>query len=361
MLRPSPPQLLSSGHNYAWLSWAPPPRGKRVSHYRVHQRAPGGSTLELTLETADASTYTRIDGLLAGGEYQFAVEAVQHGGARALSELGPSIMLGHAPDVLLVAGRLPLSAEEANLERHLEGMGLAVHAAAAHSLDPHTGSPEELLRPWSRGLKERSSAHAARLLIVTASCPVHLLKSWWLRAGEGEGMSAGAGAAVDMTPANGPGRLQRASWWLPALVLHPEGWPVLGMARATGLAKSAWIDLPLSAHPLTAALGAGRAPIYKRAGLMSHAATHPTAVVTGRTVGREGEAEAVVFGYERSGDRVHRMVGFGIGTDGIGELSADGRALLSAAVRWAMGAGAGELGAIPTRWRVVRQPDRNPP
>ena len=202
-----------------------------------------------------------------------------------------------------------------------------------------------LFRPWLQGhVHSGMPSTAARLLVVLPSCSPSLLRSWWLKANDG---ADGAGV--------GPDRLQRASWWVPTIVLNPQGWVALGMARSGGQQLGAWLDLSTSAHPLTANLGGGRMPIYTHAGLLHHATPHPEALVvasslpakrvgggvTRETTARSRAAGAVLFGYDVGGLRRHRMVGFGIPSEGVNRLTPDGRAILSASVRWTMGVAEG--------------------
>eukprot|EP00966_Prymnesium_polylepis_P209521 4853545-Prymnesium_polylepis.1 len=304
----------------------------------------GTAALRLAMpRTPDSNTYTRIDGLRAGGEYRFAVQAVELGSAGALSELGAVVTTARVPDVLLVAGRRPLSENEQELQRHLQGMGLMVHVTLDHELVPHGSASERHFRPWSASA---GSSATARLMVALPSCSAAVMRSWWATSTAGRTASVAVSPTAAVTATAGSARgAAHVTAHLPCLVLDSTNWASLGLAVEADSMHDAWAELVVGRHPLAAGLGGGRVALYRRASAIQIARPLPSALVVADVGGsnsldRSQRSEwqrgsrgnsAVLFGYERGVLGAHRAVGFGIGSAGVGALSADGLALLTAA------------------------------
>ena len=307
----SAPELVSpASHDAAWLSWdvSGGATVAATSTFRVHQLAAddaSASGLQLATATLGATgLVARASGLRASGRYRFAIECVAFGASTGqIGPLGAPVLTAAAPDVLMLIGgaRLEstLAPADAELQRHLNGMGLRVHPWPCEQLTHES-------KPWPGG--ERPGSPPAQLLAISPTCDRVLL------------------------PAGTEG--------LPVLALCPRAWPALGLGQHAGTARGSWMRLLRLQHALRADLPPGRAALYRRAAPISYALPPAGALVIaagdyGGIRGDRGEMReaALAFGVEAAGTR---RVGYGVGSEGLLQLSADGRALLTSAVRWAL-------------------------
>ena len=358
----APPTVVHAAHDHVWLSWNAPQEIYGARLYDVFRRRLDEPSPTLALsQPAEQGTTARIDGLIAGEQYEFAVRAVMWLGDMHMSYPSKAMRTAAAADVLLLVGRMPPSKAEALLQRHLQGLGLLTHVAEENEL-PHDRPPADAsqLVMWAAPLARRVGP---RLLVVAPSCSGHLLQVW-----------------RQHSHSQGPLRLPVA-----ALVLSSRAWQALRMVqpayapsgphfrRGTAEATGDWAVVRPVRHSLRAELPAGRIALCVRGAAASRdgcmVGGQPAAGAVVIAHAADTPNWAIAFGFEGSGtepadetrsepvdetrsepvdgrradstlprprERWPRLAALGVTAEGLGRLDAAGYALLSAAARWAL-------------------------